>query len=85
MPAEDVSGVLLNPSAREKAWVASMIADRSTVFVNRPQPDEIFAGTNARLAAIAAEKGYRSEMLRVITDSNGRPRFQVFQFVADGR
>jgi hypothetical protein len=81
MPIVDISYALMDGSPAAKARPGSLVADSKTVFVSHVPGSEVFPGTNQRLAAIAAEKGYQSETLALIADRFGRPRFQVFRFV----
>jgi hypothetical protein len=81
IPKLDISYVLLDPAPAQKEWLASLVTEPDTVFVNHAPGGEIFAGSDERLAEIAAGRGYRAETLSVIADRNGRPRFRIFRFV----
>ena len=64
----------------DRAAVLQMVADPGGTFVAHTKDFENFAGTNAHLLKVAADAGYRQEMLAVIPDSYGRPTFEVYRF-----
>ena len=66
--------------AEDKGVVLARISDPDAVFVGHSDSAELFTGVNAKLRAIAAEAGYRREMLAEISDRNGRAMFEVFRF-----
>jgi Dolichyl-phosphate-mannose-protein mannosyltransferase len=51
------------------------------VFVGRTRALEVFQGHAASIAQFAARAGYRREDVGVISDSFGRPTFEVYRFV----
>jgi hypothetical protein len=81
IPSLDIAYVLQDRSPAQRAWLSSLVADSSTVFVSHPAGGEVIPGLNQRLATIAAEAGYKSETLANIEDRFGRVRFQVYRFV----
>jgi len=70
--------------ADDKRIVLARMSEAESIFVGHTDAAEQFAGVNARLRALAAEGGYRREMLAEIADRNGRPIFEVFRFERDG-
>ena len=66
--------------AEDKGVVLARISDPDAVLVGHSDSAELFTGVNAKLRAIAAEAGYRREMLADISDRNGRVMFEVFRF-----
>jgi 4-amino-4-deoxy-L-arabinose transferase-like glycosyltransferase len=56
-------------------------ADARGVFIGHPEGQDIFEGSRARLERAAAAAGLRKDMLQVIPDVNGRPRFEAFRLV----
>ena len=67
----------------DKRVVLERISERESIFVGHTDAAEQFAGVNARLRGLAAEAGYRREMLAEIADRNGRSIFEVFRFEPD--
>ena len=57
-----------------------MLLDRTGVFVGHVQPHEVFKGTTEHLDAAARVKGYDKQIVRIVSDSHGRPTFELFQF-----
>jgi hypothetical protein len=68
----------LSPADREP--VLRMVTDPGAVFVAHTKDFENFQGTNEKLVKFAAGEGHRREMLAVISDSFGRPAFEVYRF-----
>jgi hypothetical protein len=66
--------------AKDKRIVLERMSEAESIFVSHTDAAEQFTGVNARLRALAAEAGYRREMLAEIADRNGRPIFEVFRF-----
>ena len=77
------SGPLMDdsPSEAQQKAVRAMIANPGAVFVAHIAGEEMFPMVNERLDRVAASLGFRKELLQTAADSNGRPRFEVFQFV----
>lgn len=67
-------------NADDRQLVLSRISEAGSVFVGHPDELELFTGVNAKLRALAAEAGYRREMLAEIRDRNGRTAFEVYRF-----
>jgi hypothetical protein len=66
--------------AEDKRIVFERISEAESIFVGHTDGAEQFTGVNARLRALAAEAGYRRQMLAEIPDRNGRLIFEVFRF-----
>lgn len=71
-------------SLADREPVLRMLADPGAVFIAHTKDFENFQGTNDRLVKFAAGEGYRRDMLAVISDSFGRPAFEVYRFMAPG-
>lgn len=69
--------------ASDKRVVAARFSDPNAVFVGYPDGEEQFHGVNERLHAIAAQAGYREQMLARIPDRNGRTIYEVKTFLPD--
>jgi hypothetical protein len=67
------------PNAVELQDLDRMILDREGIWVGHAAGREAFAGGGARLAARAAQLGLRRETVRTVTDSNGRPVFELWR------
>jgi hypothetical protein len=67
----------MSPADRETAL--HMVSDPGAVFIAHTKDFENFQGTNERLLKFAAAEGYRRDMLAVISDSFGRPAFEVYR------
>jgi hypothetical protein len=81
MPLTDISYSLLRPSDAEKTWIASLMQDPRSLFVDHVEGGEQFPGVHSRIASIAADAGYARRAFRVITDRNNRLRFEIVQYV----
>jgi 4-amino-4-deoxy-L-arabinose transferase-like glycosyltransferase len=68
------------PSSDEAAQLRAMLADTGAVWVDHVATREVFQGVGANLEKFASAAGYRRELLRTVTDSNGRPVFEIFRF-----
>lgn len=58
----------------------AVFADPAFLFIGRPKELEVFQGNGMRLAAAATAAGYRRDVLAVISDSFGRPTFELYRF-----
>ena len=59
-----------------------MVSGPGHVFITHVKKSEFYPGLAGKLALFAASVGYRREILTVISDSNGRPTFEVFRFTS---
>jgi hypothetical protein len=50
------------------------------LFVAHTDGNEIFKGVNANTRAFAADAGFKRDLLATITDSHGKPIYEVFRF-----
>jgi hypothetical protein len=82
MPLREGTDRLMKPQLdpEDRRMVLDRIAESESVFVAHPDDLELFKGVNTRLMAVAAEGGYRREILAEIPDRNGRLMFEVFRF-----
>jgi Dolichyl-phosphate-mannose-protein mannosyltransferase len=72
-----ISKTQLSPADREA--LLHMVAEPDAIFVAHTKDFENFQGTNDRLLKFAAAEGYRRDMVSVISDSFGRPAFEVYR------
>ena len=71
-----------NPGPRELRDIAAMAADPHGLFVTHVAALENYKGFRARLEAVAASAGYEKRVLQTISDSRGRPVFELWRFAA---
>jgi hypothetical protein len=83
-PMRDISYTLLNPSDAETAFIRSLMIEARTLFVDHTAGGQQFPGVRERMARIAASAGYTRNVVQVIKDRNGRPRFEIAEY-AEGR
>ena len=69
-------------SAADREAVLRMLNETGAVFLAHTKEFENFPGTNDKLVKFGAAEGYRRDMLAVISDSFGRPAFEVYRFAA---
>jgi hypothetical protein len=65
----------------DRVALRRMLADPGAVFVAHVKADENFAGVNENFVKFAEGEGYRQDNLSVISDSFGRPTFEVYRLV----
>ncbi len=70
------------PTAVQLHAIAAMIADPDGLFVTHVAEREIFKGVRDRIQAAAASAGYSKHVIQTISDSNGRPVFELWRFSA---
>jgi hypothetical protein len=69
----------MTPEDREA--VRQMLSVEGALFTGHTKDAELFAGDTDRLLEVAAEAGYRREMLATILDRAGRPTLELYRFV----
>jgi hypothetical protein len=67
----------------DRALFQRMLDLPNSVFVSFTERWEQTQGVNRRLAALAAQLGYRIESVELIKDRNGRPVFQIARISPD--
>ena len=69
----------LTPQDRDavRAWLDIPGA----LFVGHAKDAEIFTGDTTRLLQVAADAGFRQEMVSSISDRAGRPTLEMYRFV----
>ncbi len=85
MPLNDISFALLQPTPKEAAFIQSLVTQSDAVFVDHVAGAAIFPGVRERLDEIARREGYTREVVDVIADRNGRPRFEISRYHAIGK
>ena len=69
------------PVAGTDVPVDKMVATPGAVFLAHTKAFENFTGVDDKLVKSAAEIGYRREMITVMSDTYGRPAYEVYRFV----
>jgi hypothetical protein len=73
------------PSDWDKGAAARMFHDRSGIFLAHTEKRENFTGVRKRFDQSAAAAGCREDPLETVSDSNGRPVFEVFKIACETR
>ena len=71
-----------SPGPEASAQLRAMLSDEDAVWVDHVPAREAFPGSGANLQKFAEGAGYRRVLLQTVTDSNGRPVFEIFRFRA---
>ena len=69
------------PAGDQATWALGLVSAPDNIWVEHTQEYEVFPGVNKSLEDFAASRGYREKMLRMFSDRNGRPVFEVFALV----
>jgi 4-amino-4-deoxy-L-arabinose transferase-like glycosyltransferase len=77
--AEQVSKPDMNEE--DRTIVRRMVTEPESVYITHTKNFEFFPGNSAKLVKFAEGEGYRREDLSTISDSFGRPVFEVYKFV----
>ncbi len=70
------------PDEAERALFRHMVELPNSVFVSFTERWEQVEGTNRRMATMATQLGYRSELVELVKDHNGRPVFMITRFIS---
>jgi hypothetical protein len=73
-----------SPTENERAIARVVLTDPDAIFVGHVAGKEVMP-TRANLDRAAAALGREKQMIRVISDSNGRPVFEIFRCIPNGR
>jgi 4-amino-4-deoxy-L-arabinose transferase-like glycosyltransferase len=68
-----------SPSSGEREIIHAMLSDPNALFVDHVREKHIFPNVRVRLDRAVADAGYREVPLETISDSNGRPEFEIFR------
>lgn len=68
------------PAAADLAAVQRMLTVPSPLFICHTKRYEVFSGAAERLENAARQLGYQKEVVRTISDTNGRPVFELVRF-----
>ena len=71
-------------SAQDQEMLKGMVSDSRNLFVAHPAGAEFFKGKNEQLQAFASSLGFVPEVVQRISDSYGRPFFEIYRFVPAG-
>jgi hypothetical protein len=73
-----------SPSPEQLDEIRQMLRDPRALILDHVPEHQVFPDVGARLERTARSLGYRKETVRTITDSNGRPMFEILRFVPPG-
>jgi hypothetical protein len=79
---DQFSGPTISPE--DQATLRSMVSDQRNLFVAHPAGAEFFPGKSAQLQSFAASIGFVPQMVERLSDSFGRPFFEIYRFVPAG-
>ncbi len=80
----DAAGVLLQDPSPENRAALTRILGLDPVFVTHTPAYEVITGLPRRLVERAESLGYHRHLLATIDDSNGRPVFEISEFLKPG-
>lgn len=69
-----------SPNPEERAQLLSMLSDTDSIWLDHVTAREEFPGAGANLEKFASAAGYRRELVRTVSDSNGRAVFEIFRY-----
>ena len=80
LPLEYAGDDFLSPAGSEdqRNWDRGRL--EHGLWVGHTAACEEFRGANDRIVKAAASAGFRKELVKVISDRNGRPVFEIFSF-----
>jgi len=64
--------------------IRQMLQNPQALMLDHVREHEVFQSPGVRLERAARSLGYRKEVVRTISDSNGRPMFEILRFVPAG-
>jgi len=67
-------------SAEERKYRMDKLEDPGAIWVGHTDGNEQFPGINARVVASAGLAGFEKAPIAIVSDSHGRPMFQVFRW-----
>jgi hypothetical protein len=67
------------PDPQQLYFISKMFTDPQGLFAGHVREREVFTGAGERLIAAAASLGFHKELVRTISDSNGRAVFEIFR------
>ena len=70
---------MVNPDV-DPAALEGILRSRDYLFIQHTEDKQLFPGINDRLRKAAERHGYTERLERTITDSHGRPVFELFRF-----
>jgi hypothetical protein len=70
------------PNPMEQGQLRAILAEPDALFVDHVAEREAFPGVGANLDKFAAAAGYRKQVVGTVSDSHGRPVFEIFIYVA---
>jgi hypothetical protein len=71
-------------TAEDRDRLTAMVSHPDNVFLTHSPEFEFFPGLTGRLVEFARNLGYRRETLSAVSDTYGRPTFEIYRFVSAG-
>jgi hypothetical protein len=71
------------PTPEQLGEIRDMVRDPNGLILDHVREHEVFPDVGARLDRAARSFGYHREVVRSISDSNGRPMFEIVHFAPD--
>ncbi len=68
-------------TAEDREELARRASDPQALFIGRTKGTEVFQGVVEKMSRIAAEAGYTRQLITTVSDTHGRPMFEVFRFI----
>jgi len=78
MGSDPVSKPEISPD--DRAMALRMIAEPESIYICHTKDFEFFPGNSTRLIQLAAESGYRRDVMASISDPYGRQVYEVYRF-----
>ncbi|MEQ1884724.1 MAG: glycosyltransferase family 39 protein [Bryobacteraceae bacterium] len=70
-----------DPNRERDAMRARVFANREAIYIGHVDGQEVFPGIRGRVERAAMDAGRSKRVIEVISDTNGRPVFEIFQLV----
>ncbi len=67
----------------DREFATRMLSRKDAIWIGHTEGNEILSGVSARLLEFAQASGHRKQVLRVISDRDGRPIFEIYRFRAE--
>ena len=68
------------PNPFDQKVIGLMLADSRALFVGHVPAREVTTGVYQRVEQVSKAAGRQKELIRTISDSNGRPVFEIYRF-----
>ena len=69
------------PDRQREEALGRVLADRDAIYLGHVASQEVFSGIGKRIDAKLESAGLTRQTVEVVSDSNGRPMFEIFRVV----